>query len=165
LRQLELTIQSEGKIAIATADVARGWRQLKHTFGFCEEARLEFPEELVLRVQASMHAWPNRLGFRFAQYPPHVYGLSKAGWGKCELREEKLRIEIEMPTIYGQRLPRSGLPGIYQPPVELDKKDRVGFWFSLLIVLGEKARHDYPDIFEWDTQFVMGGRPGSSRRH
>jgi hypothetical protein len=162
---VELTTQSGGTIAIATADVARGWRQLTHTFGFCEEARLEFPARVVLRVQASIRAWPNRFGSRLVRYPPNVYGLLKANWGKSELREEDLRMTIEVPMIRGERLPRSGLTGIYQPPVEMDKADRVGFWFSLLVILGEKVQRDYPDILEWDTQFVMGGRPGGSRRH
>jgi len=162
---VELKTESGGQIVLATADVAQGWRQLKNTFGFCEEARLEFPGELVLRVQASIHAWPNRYGCRLAGYPPNVFGLVKGSWGKFELREEELRMTLEVPTIRGERLPRSGLPGIYQPPVEVDKRDRIGFWFSLLVVLGEKAHRDYPDILEWDTQFVMGGRPGGSRRH
>jgi hypothetical protein len=162
---VELTTQSGGNIALATADVARGWRQLTHTFGFCEEARLSFPGEEILRVQASIHAWPNIFGSRLMQYPPNVYGLMKESWGKFELREEELRITIEVPTIRGERLPRSGLPGIYQPPVEVDKQNRIGFWLSLLVVFGMKTWRDYPDILEWDTQFAMGGRPGGSRRH
>lgn len=162
---MELTTQSGGKVAIATADVARGWRQLTHTFGFCEEARLDFPGGEVLRVQASIRAWPNKFGSRLMQYPRSVYGLVKRSWGKSELREEDLRVTIEVPTIRAERLPRSGLPGIYLPPIEVDKQDRVGFWFSMLVVLAQKAQRDYPDILEWDTQFVMGGRPGANRRH
>jgi hypothetical protein len=162
---VELTTQFGGTIAIATADVARGWRQLTHTFGFCEEARLEFPGGEVLRVQASIRAWPNRFGSRLIQYPPKVYGVAKESWGTTELREEELRITIDVPAIRGERLARSGLPGVYLAPVEVDKQDRVGFWFSLLVVLAQKVQRDYPDILEWDTQFVMGGRPGGSRRH
>jgi hypothetical protein len=39
------------------------------------------------------------------------------------------------------------------------------FGFSLLVVLSNTDNVEYPDIKEWDTQFLMGGRPGSSRRH
>jgi hypothetical protein len=136
---VELTTQSGGTIAIATADVARGWRQLTNTFGFCEEARLAFPEEEVLRVQASIHAWPKRFGSRIMVYPNNVYGLVKQSWGRFELREEQLHITIEVPTIRAERLPRSGLPGIYLLPVEIDKQDRIGFGLSLLAVFGVKT--------------------------
>jgi hypothetical protein len=162
---MELKTDSGGQVVLATADVAHGWRKLTNTFGFCEEARLEFPSELVLRVQASIRAWPNIFGSRLMSYPQNVFGLLKATWGKFELREGELRMTIEVPVIRGELLPRSGLPGIYQPPVEVDRRDRIGFWFSLLIVLAQKTHGNYPDIVEWDTQFAMGGRPGSSRRH
>jgi hypothetical protein len=78
---------------------------------------------------------------------------------------QELRITIDFGAIRLARLPRSGLPGIYQKPTELDKNGRIGFWFSLLVLLAERTQHEYPDILEWDTQFVMGGRSGSNRRH
>ena len=90
-----------------------------------------------------------------------VFGLVKATWGRAELRENELQITIELPAIRNERLSRSGLPSIllYQPPIEIDRRDRVGFWFSLLIVLAERSSREYPNILEWDTQFVMAGRP------
>lgn len=162
---MDLQTQPEKQLVVATANVAKGWRRLKNTFGFCEESRLEMGEGVILRVQASIRAWPNIFGSRLAQYPQSVYGLVKADWGRAELREEELRIMIDVQAIRRERLPRSGLPGIYQQPVELDKVDRAGFWFSTLILLAERTQREYPDILEWDTQFVMGGRPGASRRH
>jgi len=162
---MNLEIQPENQIALATADVAKGWRKLKNTFGFCEESRLEMAEPVVLRVQASIRAWPNIFGSRLSQYPQGVFGLVKADWGRAELREEDLQIVIEVQAIRRERLPRSGLPGIYLQPVEFDKVGRVGLWFSILILLAERTQREYPDILEWDTQFIMGGRPGASRRH
>lgn len=119
----------------------------------------------MLRVQASIFAWPNIFGSRLLRYPQNVYGLVKERWGRLELREAELRLAIELPTIQAERLARSGLPGVYQEPVMLDRLERIGFWFSLLIVLGDRIQREYPDIREWDTQFFMGGRPGANRRH
>jgi hypothetical protein len=162
---MNLDIQPDGQMALATADVAHGWRRLTHTCGFCEESRVETADGMILRVQAAIRAWPNKLGSLLVQYPKNVYGQVKEEWGRTELREEDLRIVIDLQGIRAKRLPRSGLPGIYLQPVELDKSGRIGFWYSLLILLAPKAQREYPDILEWDTQFVMGGRPGSSRRH
>ena len=78
---------------------------------------------------------------------------------------QELRITIDFGAIRLARLPRPGLPGIYQKPTELDKNDRIGFWFSLLVLLAERTQHEYPDTLEPDTQFVMGGRPRSNRQH
>jgi hypothetical protein len=162
---MQLNIQPDGRMALATADLARGWRRLKNTYGFCEESRLDMAEGLILRVQASIHAWPNIFGSRLMEYPGNVFGLIDANWGRAELRDRDLCIAIELQTVRLERLPKSKLPGIYQQPVELDKLDRIGFWFSLLIVLAEGTQREYPDIREWNTQFFMGGRPGGSRRH
>jgi hypothetical protein len=161
---MRLELESGHKTALATADVARGWRRLKNTFGFCEESRLELVGDEVLRVQASVHAWPNFFGSRLAQFPP-VYGRLERVWGSSELRGEGLRIIVDIPTVRLERLPKSGLPGIYEAPTEIDKQDRVGFWFSLLVVVAPRVAREYPDVLEWNTQFLMGGRPGSSRRH
>ena len=162
---MELRIEPDGKTAVSIADVARGWRRLTNTYGFCEEAKLEILGDKVLRVQASIRAWPNVFGSRLFRYPQSVYGLLKTEWGRAELREKQLQIAIDVPTIAVLRLRRSGLPGIYQPPTEMDKQGRVGLWLSLLVVLQDRAKTEYPDIVEWDTQFLSGGRPGSSRHH
>lgn len=150
---MQIEIQSS-EIAIVTADVAKGWRKLKNTFGFCEESRLELSSEEILRVQASIRAWPNKDGIRLLRYPT-AYGRLVRKWGYCELRESALRINIVIPIVRTQRLPKSQSIGIYEPPTELDKPDRVGFWFSLLVTL-TKPQREYPDIFEWDTPFLMG---------
>jgi hypothetical protein len=160
-----LDLQTDRRAVLATADVAAGWRRLSNTFGFCEESRLEMTEGRSLRVQASIRAWPNIFGSRLTEYPKGVFGLLKENWGRLELREESLRITINLVTIDRERLPRSGLPGFYQKPVELDRVSRVGFWLSLLVLRAELAQREYPEIMEWDTQFFMGGRPGSNRRH
>jgi hypothetical protein len=162
---MKLDVQPEEQIALATANIASGWRRLRNTFGFCEESRLEMPEGLILRVQASIRAWPNVFGSKMTEYPQSVFGLVQANWGRLEVRQEALCIAINLHTIRRERLARSGLPGIYQKPIQLDKVGRISLWFSLLILLAEITHREYPDILEWDTQFVMGGRPGSSRRH
>ncbi len=36
---MQLLLQSDGQTALATADIAAGWRRLTNTFGFCEECR------------------------------------------------------------------------------------------------------------------------------
>lgn len=159
---MQIEIQSS-EIAVATADVAKGWRKLKNTFGFCEESRLELSSDEILRVQACIYAWPKKYGIRSSSFPP-VYGQLAKPWGRCELRENALQINVLIPMVRTQILPKSGLTGIYQCPVELDKPDRIGFWFSLLVTL-TKPQREYPDKLEWDTQFLMGGRPGSNRRH
>jgi len=38
---MHLELASGGESAVASANVASGWRRLTHTFGFCEECRLE----------------------------------------------------------------------------------------------------------------------------
>src|SRR5437763_10976301 len=161
---MDLQLEQEGKTAVAIADVHSGWRKLKNTFGFCEESRLEFPGDIILRVQASIHAWPNFLGSRLTQFP-QAYGRLERGWGSCELYGSTLRIDVDIATVQRQRLPKSGLPGLYEVPTELDKPDRIGLWFSLLVTIAPRASREYPDVLEWNTQFLMGGRPGSSRRH
>lgn len=161
---MRLELESGGKTAIIHADVANNWRRLRNTYGFCEESRLPLPGDEVLRAQASIHAWPNFLGNRIAQFPP-TYGKLNKVWGSCEIRGDSLRINLDLPTVRLQRLPKSGLPGIYEAPVELDKQDRIGFWFSLLITIAPGSARDYPDVLEWNTEFLMGGRPGSNRRH
>jgi len=40
---------------------------------------------------------------------------------------------------------------IYEAPAELDKQDRIGFWFSLLVTVTMKTARNYPDVVEWDT--------------
>lgn len=162
---MQLLIQDGGKTAHALADVARGWRQLTHTFGFCEEERLGIDGDKMLRVQASIRAWPNKVGVRLFQYPGNIYGLLKPDWGRVELKDHDLQIVIDLQMVKLQRLPRSGLPGVYQQPIELDRQGRVAFWFSVLILFSNAANTEYPDVMEWDTQFLMGGRPGSDRRH
>jgi hypothetical protein len=162
---MQISVQESGKTVLAKGDIASGWRKLTNTFGFCEEARMEMPGDRVLRVQASIRAWPNIFGSRLRQYPENVFGLVKADWGRIELRAQELDIRLELIEIQARRLKRSGLPGIYQEPIEIDKQNRIGFWLSLLVVLSESVHTDYPDIVEWDTQFLAGGRPGGSRRH
>jgi hypothetical protein len=161
---MHLELESGGKSALAIADVASGWRRLKNTFGFCEESRLALTGDEVLRVQAAIHAWPNFFGSRLAQFPP-TYGRLNRVWGSSELRGDGLRVMVDIPRVRLQRLPKSGLPGIYEAPTELDKQERVGFWFSLLVTVATRAAREYPDVLEWNTQFLMGGRPGSNRRH
>jgi len=160
---MQLTLESDGNTAVAIADVEQGWRRLKNTYGFCEECRLELADE-VLRVQASIHAWPNFFGSRLVNFPP-AFGQLERPWGRSVLYGQGLNITLDIAKLRLSRLPRSGLPGIYEAPTELDKQDRIGFWFSLLATVGNKAIRQYHDILEWDTQFFMGGRPGSSRRH
>jgi hypothetical protein len=101
---------------------------------------LEITKGQLLRVQASIRAWPNIFGARLFHYPENVYGLKKADWGRVELREKDLRITIDLQSVRLQRLKRPGLPGSYQQPVGLDKQGRIGFWFSLLIVLLDGAK-------------------------
>src|SRR6185369_7502190 len=122
---MNLSIEPDTQMVFATADVAQGWRRLTNTFGFCEESRMELVDGVVLRVQAAIRAWPNKLGSLLLRYPKNVYGQVKADWGRTELREEDLRISIDLQAIRRQRLPRSGLPGIYLQPVELDKSGRI----------------------------------------
>jgi hypothetical protein len=160
---MKLQLERDGEVAIAIADVERGWRRLKNTFGFCDEARLEICGDEVLRVQASIRAWPNFRGCRLVRFPS-AYGRIEKSWGMSELNGAILRIVVKVPRLRAARLPKSGLPGIYEAPLEIDKPDRVGFWLSVLALVAPKAR-DYPNVLEWDTQFFMGGRPGSSRRH
>jgi len=105
---MELRIQPDGQTVLATADVARGWRQLTNTFGFCAECRLDVPQDKILRVQASIRAWPNRLGSQLFRYPQNVYGLIKADWGRVELRDEELRVSTDLRVISLLRLRRSG---------------------------------------------------------
>jgi hypothetical protein len=162
---MQLLVHSDGQTAHAMADVAAGWRRLTNTFGFCEECRLEVNDDKVFRVQASIRAWPNIFGVRLAQYPKDVYGLLKPDWGRVELKAHELDIAVNLPMVRLQRLPRSGLPGVYQQPIEMDRQGRIAFWFSVLILFSNSTNTEYPDITEWDTQFLMGGRPGSSRRH
>lgn len=156
---MDLNVQPDGQSALATADVARGWRQLAHTFGFCEEARLDLPQDKILRVQAAIRAWPNWRGRRLYHYPPNVFGLLTPDWGRVELREEDLRISMDLATIRPKRLRHSGLVGVYQEPIELERTGGIGFWFSVLVILLNAGRVEYPDIIEWDTQFYMGGLP------
>lgn len=162
---MEVRIQPSKSIALATANVGLGWRMLTNTFGFCEECRLEFPQNRILRVQAAIHAWPNRFGVRLFRYPENVFGLLVEHWGRVELREQDLQIEFDMVEAESRRLSKSRLPGFYQQPVELDRQGRVGFWFSLLVVFSDNIPTEYPDVREWDTQFLMGGRYGSRRGH
>jgi hypothetical protein len=77
--------------------------------------------------------------------------LLKENWGRLELREEFLRISMNLVTVDREQLPRSGFPGFYQKPVELDRVSRVGFWLSLLVLHAGIAQRDYPEIMEWDT--------------
>jgi hypothetical protein len=162
---MELAVQPDGRMVMATADVACGWRQLTHTFGFCEEARLEIPKNRILRVQARIHAWPNIFGSRLLRYPQNVYGLVTVGWGRIELRENQLKISLDIVTVESLRLQKSHLPGFYQQPTELDDVGRVRLWLSLLVVISDQSQQEYPDILEWDTQYLSAGRPGSNRRH
>jgi len=74
--------------------------------------------EEVLRVQASIHAWPNFFGSRVVQFPP-TYGQLKRVWGSSELRGTALCIIVDIPTVRLARLPKSGLPGVYEVPTEL----------------------------------------------
>jgi hypothetical protein len=136
---MRLELESGGKTALATADVARGWRRLRNTFGFCEESRLELTGDEILRVQASIHAWPNFFGSRLAQLPP-VYGRLERVWGSSEVRGEGLRIIVDIPKVRLERLPKSGLPGFYEMPTELDKQERVEFWFSVLVTVATRLR-------------------------
>jgi hypothetical protein len=162
---MDISIQSGAATAVAIADVSRGWRKLTNTFGFCEESRLDIGNSQTLRVQASLRAWPNIFGSRLVQYPQNVFGLLKPDWGRIELKSHEMQITFDLDAVRHLRLPRSGLPGVYVQPTELDRQDRVAFWFSLLVVFTSTGTIEYPDITEWDTQFLMGGRPGSSRRH
>lgn len=162
---MKLELHSRGSKILGTADVTQRWRRLKNTFGFCEESRLELPSNQILRVQISIYAWPNYRGIRISQFP-EAYGRLTKDWGSCELRgHEGLRLDFDIATVRSCRLPRSGVPGIYEQPTELDRLDRLSIWLALLITISEKTFQDYPDIPEWDTQFLMGGRPGSSRQH
>ncbi len=162
---MELSIQSGASTAVALADVSRGWRKLTNTFGFCEESRLDVGNSQTLRVQAALRARPNWIGSRLAQYPQNVFGLLKPDWGRIELKNHELQLTLDLDAVRHLRLPRSGLPGVYVQETELDRQDRISFWFTLLVVITDTDHHEYPDIPEWDTQFLMGGRPGSSRRH
>jgi hypothetical protein len=162
---MELSIQSGASTAVALADISRGWRQLTNTFGFCEESRLDVGNWQTLRVQASLRAWPNRFGSRLVQYPENVFGLLKPGWGRIELKNHELQITLDLDALRHLRLPKSKLPGVYVQPTEMDRQDRIAFWLSLLVVFSSTDTIEYPDIAEWDTEFLMGGRPGSSRRH
>jgi hypothetical protein len=148
----------------ALADVARGWRRLKNTYGFCEECRLGLSGGEVLRVQASVYAWPNIFGIRVRTFPP-TFGQLNESWGCCLIYADLLSVTLDLATVRNARLPESGLTGIFKPATELDKQGRVGFWLSVLITVQPSAGRDYPNILEWDTQFLMGGRPGSNRRH
>jgi len=161
---MQVQLEHDGEIAVASADVEQGWRRLKNTIGFCEEHRVDIAGDEVLRIQASIHAWPNFLGCRLIRFPS-AYGRIKRPWGMSELNGQTLRVIVDVSKLRAERLPKSGLAGIYEAPTEMDRPDRVGFWFSLLALIAPKAVHEYPDVLEWDTQFFMGGRPGSSRRH
>lgn len=161
---MQVQLEHDGKFAVASTDVKQGWRRLKNTFGFCEEARLDIGGDEVLRIQASIYARPNFLGCRLVRFPS-AYGRIERSWGRSELNGQSLRIVVDVSRLRVERLPKSGLPGIYEAPTEIDKPDRVGFWFSLLALVAPKTAREYPDVLEWDTQFLMGGRPGSSRRH
>jgi hypothetical protein len=95
-----------------------------------------------------------------------AYGRLNREWGSFELRgNEGFTINVDISVIRALRLPRSGTLGVYEPPIELDKLQRIGIWLSVLITIREKTVREYPDILEWDTQFLMEGRPGSNRRH
>ena len=161
---MQVQLEHDGKFAVASTDVEQGWKRLKNTFGFCEEARLDIGEDEVLRIQASIYARPNFLGCRLVRFPS-AYGRIERSWGRSELNGQSLRIVVDVSRLRVERLPKSGLPGIYEAPTEIDKPDRIGFWFSLLALVAPKTAREYPDVLEWDTQFLMGGRPGSSRRH
>jgi hypothetical protein len=76
---MRLDLESGHKTALATADVARGWRRLKNTSGFCEESRLELVGDEVLRVQASVYAWPNF----FSEAAWHNSRRFMDDWRKC----------------------------------------------------------------------------------
>jgi hypothetical protein len=161
---MQVYLEHDGETAVAIASVGRGWRHLKNTYGFCEEARLPVQADAILRIQASIHAWPNFLGSHLAHFPP-AFGRIDRAWGISELRGDMLRIDVNLQRLRAEKLPKSGLPGIYEAPTEMDRPDRVGFWFSLLAIISPASIRDYPDVLEWNTQFLMGGRPGSNRRH
>jgi hypothetical protein len=103
---MRLELESGGKTALAIADVAAGWRRLRNTFGFCEESRVLLAGEEILRVQASIYAWPSFLGSRVAQFPP-TFGRLTRSWGSSELRGDALRIVVDIPTVRVQRLRHS----------------------------------------------------------
>ena len=117
---MELQLEHDGEIAIAIADVERGWRRFKNTFGFCEEAKLDIRGDEVLRIQASIYAWPNFLGCRLVRFPS-AYGRVEKSWGTSELNGRTLRIVVDVSRLRAERLPRSGLAGIYEAPIEMDK--------------------------------------------
>src|SRR5215475_7395189 len=122
---MEIAVES-GNLVRAIADVARGWRRLRNTYGFSEECRLELPGDELLRVQASIYAWPNIYGIRVRTFPP-TFGQLTRPWGNCLIHTELLTITLDLAAVRSARLPKSGLPGIYEPPTELDKQGRVGF--------------------------------------
>ncbi len=161
---MQVYLENDGETAVAIASVDQGWRRLRNTYGFCEEARLPVQGDAIFRIQASIHAWPNFLGSHLANFPP-TYGRIHRTWGVSELRGDVLRINVNLRSLRTETLPKSGLPGIYEAPTEIDKPDRVGIWFSLLAIIMPSGIRNYPDVLEWGTQFLMGGRPGSNRRH
>ena len=156
--------------AILDSDIAGGWRRLKNTFGFCEESKTEVSNDEILRVQVAVYAWPNYLGVAMGNCPQDIFGLEKQPQFTFEVRSAKFSLTLPMEGIRASTLPKSGLPGFYQRPICFWKMQsrnarEIGFWVSILVVLNHRVAQIYPDITEWDTQFLSRGRYGSNRRH
>lgn len=143
------------------ADLRSRWRRLQNTWGFCDQL---LAEAVRLRVQVSIHAWPNWLGIEADEFPREATATYRDSRFSYGVEKQTLTLKIVVPNIRNEILPRSGRPGFYFRPERIWGPGRLGYWLSVLAYFYDDVREAYPDIREFDTEFYQGGLPGLGRR-
>jgi len=147
-----------------SADVAKGWRQLKNSFGYWDSARAPFRGDITLKVQLEVAARPNRVGNKTHDFPLNLQGEFGSETLGCQFKTGVLVVRFIICDSLPWRWTKSRNPEVFWDAYPLASMGQVSFalrfWAGFMLPDGLRAG----DIREWDTQFCSGGLPSLGKR-
>lgn len=157
---------ADGRTSVAmVADLKRGWNRLQKTYGFFQQTRIPFKNDLVIRAQLSLIAQPGNFGEWAREFPDlEIQGESAFPY---TIRNRRLEVKVRLASDQPWRTTAQGRPEIFiseQPFIRRD--DWTWYDLRIWLIWHEPGMRPIPDVRVWveSKLFVPGGQIESNRR-
>jgi len=161
----DVAYADRGATLVLMADLDRGWRELKKTYGFSQQKSIRHKGDWRIRAHTSLIAQPATFDEHAATFPT----ISITGGDDLfsyTLEAKQLTVRIALNEQQPWRIMTTGHPGLFAEQIPLLRtRDRLSLNLRVWIVFHEPNPTGPRDVREWCQElFVPGGQLESNRR-
>ncbi len=162
----EVRYSDHGTAILLEADLDRGWRRLKKTYGFNASKKIYYKHGWSIRAQLTLIAQPASFEIRAAVFPNGSCDKRQDPLISYQLKDRKLAVKIGLVAEHPWREMSTGRPGLFIEELPFLSFDQT-LWVDLRvwIVFHRPSPAPVKDVREWGQRmFVPGGQFESNRQ-